>query len=585
MLTVSAAAQPVLRTLVGEGPVIVGEPFQVQYVLENIGDRDEFLQPEFKFLQYVSGPNIYIGSVTTNGVTRNIRNMMYTLVAVKPGRFIVPGAAIKSKGQLLRSENAFVQAISREEAIKKGLAADAPQQNDEYYLRPGEDPYKKISKNLFIKVQVDRKACYVGQPVTATFKLYSRLQSRSDIFKNPGFYGFAVQDMVNLNDRQLTREVVNGKKFFVHTVRKVQLYPLRPGTFTIDPMEIQNQVQFSRNAVGRKTEQEIVEGLFSEDPMFGFDDDVVNYTTNMKTDSITIDVKAPPVANKPEDFNGATGHFKVDAELVKSEIARNEEGELRIKVSGKGNLTQLVAPSISWPAGIEGFDPEVSDSLDHSVSPMQGTRTFKFKFISGKSGNYTLPSIDFSFFDPDTNRYKSVATNSFPVVVNNQQNESKISLVQDKTKTHGKGINWAYIVIALGAILVLITGAVVFLRKKKKPAAPVVMAPLRASVNEILHPVSLLSNEEPRLFYNALRKSIWNFFEVYFNLSGSGMNKFQLQAAMEAKHIDRDQQQSVFTLLDICEAGIFTTVESAADQPNLLEQTRSALEQIRNKVA
>ena len=84
-------------------------------------------------------------------------------------------------------------------------------------------------------------------PSRLTFKLYSRLESKSDIVKNPGFYGFTVQDMINLDDRLTAVENINGKNFDVHIVRKdCELYPLRPGIFNIDAMEVQNRVEFSK---------------------------------------------------------------------------------------------------------------------------------------------------------------------------------------------------------------------------------------------------------------------------------------------------------------------------------------------------
>ena len=95
--------------------------------------------------------------------------------------------------------------------------------------------------------------------------MYSRLESKSDIVKNPGFYGFTVHDMVNLADKQVSTEKVNGKFFDVHTIRKVQLYPLQAGVFTIDAMEVKNKVEFSRSIVNKKTEQEIIEGILGND--------------------------------------------------------------------------------------------------------------------------------------------------------------------------------------------------------------------------------------------------------------------------------------------------------------------------------
>jgi hypothetical protein len=101
--------------------------------------------------------------------------------------------------------------ISKAEALKDERSAGS-QVNSDYFLAPDEDPYVKMQRNLFMKVLVDKRVCYVGEPVTAVFKLYSRLESKSDIVKNPGFYGFTVQDMINLGDKVSVIESINGRK-------------------------------------------------------------------------------------------------------------------------------------------------------------------------------------------------------------------------------------------------------------------------------------------------------------------------------------------------------------------------------------
>ena len=55
--------------------------------------------------------------------------------------------------------------------------------------------------------------------------------------------------MVNVNDQAQTEEKLNGHWFDVHTILKVQLYPLQSGIFTIDPMELANEVEFSCSVV------------------------------------------------------------------------------------------------------------------------------------------------------------------------------------------------------------------------------------------------------------------------------------------------------------------------------------------------
>ena len=247
-------AQIAFSTVVPLQAVVVGTSFQVQYVIEGAESVDDFKPPVFENFRIVTGPNIYNGSSASVTGLKRVRNIVYTLEATRPGKFIISGATATINNKPYQSNYTSLVVISEKEA--KRLAKQERENSiSNYFLRPGEDPYKKIKENLFLKVQVDKKTCYAGEPVLATFKLYSCLESKSDIVKNPGFYGFSVFDMINLSDKEVLAEKINGKLFDVHTIRKVQLFPLQAGVFSIDPMEIRNRVEFSRTAVSRKTEQ------------------------------------------------------------------------------------------------------------------------------------------------------------------------------------------------------------------------------------------------------------------------------------------------------------------------------------------
>jgi len=264
LFTIAGWSQISFKTIVPQQPIVAGESFQVQYVIEDGEKTMSVKPPVFSNYRFVAGPNIYMGSVSTVNGVKPLKNAVYTLEAIRPGKFNIPGASIIVNGRMIRSNDALIQVISKEEAVKKFNKENGINPSD-YFLRPGENAYEKIRQNLFVKVLVDKKSCYVGQPVLATFKLYSRLESKSDIVKNPGFYGFTVYDMVNLADKEMVTENVNGKLFDVHTIRKVQLYPLQSGVFTIDAMEVTNKVEFSKSSVNKKTEQEIDEGVVGRD--------------------------------------------------------------------------------------------------------------------------------------------------------------------------------------------------------------------------------------------------------------------------------------------------------------------------------
>ena len=573
-------AQRDFQTIVTEGPVVAGESFQVQYVLEETDKDNEFFAPDFKEFRFVSGPNIYTGSAYGTGGPRKLKNIVYTLAATRPGKFIIPGASARIENRLIKSGNVLLEVISKTEAYNQRKKPDNQETNEDNFLSPGKDPYAKIRRNLFMKVLVDKRTCFVGEPVTAIFKLYSRLDSKSDIVKNPGFYGFTVQDMINLGNKLTSNEIIKGKQFDVHIVRKVQLYPLQAGLFSIDAMEVRNQVRFSKSAVTKKAEQEIVEGVFPGNDI-NSDENTIVFENSMATEPVAITVKATPQKNKPVEYNGATGNFKLAASLRKNELAKNEEGDLIITISGKGNFTQLSPPVMQWPDGIDGFEPTSTDSLDHTQSPMTGKRDFHFRFVSARPGNYDLPAVSFSFFNPDTNNYKTVSSGPVNVKVTtlektSEKVEAKNSTINEHKKYRGW---WLAGGLALTTIFIFIWRK----RKTKKANPPATITEnnnQRPTVTEILQPATIFSEADDKTFYNILRNCIWNFFTVHFDLTGSKMNKSALSIAMKQKRITEESEKKVLEILDQCETGIFTNIESVGEKKKLLEETKEILVKI-----
>ncbi|HEY1872133.1 MAG TPA: BatD family protein, partial [Chitinophagaceae bacterium] len=195
-----ASSQAIFKTIIPQRPIEVGESFQVQYIIENANELTGFSPPKFFGFRVVSGPNAYPDKSGTK------KNMVFTLAAVKEGKLKIEGATCLIDGKLLKSNDATVEVLP-----VKGSDESS------YFLKQGEDPYKKIQENLFLKLILDKQACFVGEPLVATFKLYSRLQSKSNIIKNPGFYGFSVYDMIDVNDKVQSEEKLDGHWFDVHT--------------------------------------------------------------------------------------------------------------------------------------------------------------------------------------------------------------------------------------------------------------------------------------------------------------------------------------------------------------------------------
>jgi BatD DUF11 like domain len=580
LFVITGWAQVTFKTIVSQEPLVSGESFQVQYVIEDVEKTMAIKPPVFNNFRFVAGPNIYKGSVSSVNGVRPIKNAVYTLEAMKPGTFIVPGATVMINGKVFRSNDVLVKVISKEDAFKK-FNKDTGINPSDYFLRPGENPYEKIKQNLFVKVLVDRKNCFVGEPVLATFKLYSRLESKSDIVKNPGFYGFTVYDMVNLADKQVVTEKMNGKTYDVHTIRKVQLYPLQAGIFTIDAMEVKNKVEFSKSGINRKTEQEIVEGVLGNNDKETMEEGTDVFETSISTVPIAINVNPVPEKNQPPDYNGATGRFTIAASLAKNNLSKNEEGLLEITISGKGNFIQLSAPSIQWPAGAEPLEPGVKDNFDKTTSPLTGSRTFNYSFVCTVAGTYQIPQVNFSFFDTDSNKFKTVTTKNIEVLVINEEKKHLV-VAEQKTSIAEKSENAARkagIIVVLLVLVILLYW--IFRKKETENQAQTTAITAQPSVENLLEPAYADISSEGNQFYSTLRSIIWKYVAGQFFLSGSEMNKHTLIIKMNEANLHETCSDRLFRILEECEAGMFTNASLLHDRQGMLSETMKVLEDIR----
>ncbi|HWR33289.1 MAG TPA: BatD family protein [Chitinophagaceae bacterium] len=568
-------AQVSFKTIVPMQPVIAGESFQVQFTISNAEKVSWFKAPYFEFFRFISGPDLYSGKEEGINGSQPVKNYVFTLEAVRPGHFIIHGATALLDGKLYGSNQVIIEVISKKDAINRDMGRD----NSAYLLLTGENPYNKIRQNLFLKVEVNKKNCYTGEPVLATFKLYSRLQSKSAIVKSPGFYGFTVYDMVNLDDKEMSTENVNGKFFDVHTIRKVQLFPLQSGIFTIDAMEVKNRVEFSRSSVNKKKEEKIAEDVlnnYGDEPTY---ENTEVFETSMKTEPVLIAVKPVPSINKPGEYNGAAGFFNISSSLSKTKIAKNEEIFFDVVISGKGNFTQLSPPVINWPDGVEGFEPVIRDSFEKSIFPLTGSRTYQYGFVCPKTGKYQLPQVNFSFFNPSSGSYKMISSAPVDLEVGNKE---KTNIITDKKKASINEKNAKASKTAAIIIVSILTGVLIYwIRYKMEPMKTQTENKINLpSVEELLTPAQRVVIADDKDFYTALHQCIWNFLKLHFILTGSDMNKKKLADVLLSRQIKEDDVSGIISALEKSEAGMFTNAALQENKEALLQQVKLVLERI-----
>lgn len=438
-------AQRRVQTIVPLQPVTVGTAFQVQYIVTGsvpvTGLQAPAFGPDFRF---VSGPRLYQGEAFINNTKTPIQNFSYTLIPLRTGRLVVKGATAVYKWGKARSRNAVVLVTDKphDDGLTTMPLTDLPR------LAPGPSWNEKLHDYLFIKADINKQTCFAGEPVVATFTLFSRLPSASEIIKNPGFYGCSVLDISDAADGQQTVQTHNGTFYNVHVLRKLQLYPLQPGNLVIDKMAVNNAIEYLDSASGAP----------------------VQTTVLLESLPLTIAVKPLP-ATAAGSNSGAVGAFSINAYLEKSEWRQNNTGKVAVTISGKGNFLQLSAPEISWPKGIEVFEPAVTERLQKDAVPVAGSRTYTYTFTADSAGKYALPPVSFTYFNPVEKRYKTAVTDSLAFTVSKAK--ARIALPFTLPKKDSGSYTFIWII---GALVLCMVAALFLFRKysaQKKDAATV----------------------------------------------------------------------------------------------------------------
>ena len=339
---------------------------QLQYSIDNASEVQQFTPPVFKNFIIVDGPTYISSTILNNGKLCPSRSFIYILQPMAVGSYVLSPATAKVNGKLISSNSISIEVVSAASARNQyhfkgaGNAKNNEQLKlfSDYILKNGEDLQDKIRKNLFIKVDVDKTSCFEGEPVVATYKLYTRLKSESRVVRRPSFKGFSVYDMVNPESEAPSSEKWNGKEYNVYLIRKAQLYPLQTGTLELDPAEVENKVSFLKAEYAIKSSPEALSNLlqsFVEDETAKEAVEVEKVSIASKP--IIIRVRALPELNKPAGYDGAVGNFTIEAKLNKIQIAVNDIATLGVTIRGAGNFGVMNAPMVQCPSAVEAYEP------------------------------------------------------------------------------------------------------------------------------------------------------------------------------------------------------------------------------------
>ena len=566
---------------------------QLKFSVENANDVQDIIPPQLNNFIVISGPNQESGMSNINGDIKKYVAITYIIKPKGPGNFSFPpatahvdGATYHSNSLILKVNNATsgnnpgVNGPASPFALVDPFADATPSSNyPDYILKKGENVLEKINRNMFVTVSADKRSCFVGEPVIVEYKLYTRLKSESSLTKSPSFNGFSVIDLLEPENQNYKIEKLNGKEYNVYTIRKAQLYPLQPGDLEFEAAEVDNNVHFIKEAYAR-SQMSGFEDLFQDFsnagiPAEGMEDHMVT----IKSKPLGIFVKPLPGVNKPENFKGAVGNFTIESSIAKNNFSTDDAGKLTVIISGSGNLQLVTAPDIQWPDGVEGYEPKSTDDLLKTTIPVSGRKTIEYPFTIPKAGNYTLPAIEFSFFDPKTGRYKTIATRPIDITVTKGTGKPRQTDITQNTITRESFLNSFFNnrlrVVSVVAVLIIL-GLLFWLKfenRNNKKSIPVHITEDEEKINawpderQLQRPQNPLAAVEEYLqkndgqrFYTTLNQSLKQFLTDRFSIKPEELNKKTISEQMDKSGINFETCIQLQKLMDEIEWQLYTPI-------------------------
>lgn len=573
-----------------EYPSVVeaGQQFSVSWTVNTRGGQ--FSAPSFEGFYKLMGPQTSYSSSTQiiNGKVsqKTTYSHLYYLQALEEGSFVIPPASFTFRNKTYYSDSLRIEVV--------GTIA-----NRQNVQAAGEEDTRieTANKDLFLDLSVNRREVYIGEHITATIKIYTRVDlSGINEIKYPPFTGFLKTDIETPALTSLKQENIKGTIYGTGVIQQFLLFPQVTGEITIDPVQISVLVR-------QKSGQ--------TDPFFG--DFFSTYQTIPRaviSPVVKINVKPLP-GTKPDDFSGVVGKLDLKATIDKDTVTVNDAVNFKITVSGNGNLKLASAPTMKLSPDIEVYDPQVKDNIKNSINGTSGLRTFEYLLIPRHHGDFSIPPVSYSFFNTSTGKYETLTTREFNFHARRSTDESTGITVyggmsKEDVKYLGQDIRFikselgkiarsADIIISkrsfysIYAIAFLLFIGVLFARREHIRRNADITAVRNRKAGKVAgkrlrEASACMKRGEMDRFHEEILKAIWGYLSDKLNIPVSDLTRNNAVAALKEKGIQEDILDNLAKILDSCEYARYSPSASGTEAAAIYEGASGFIRAVENSI-
>lgn len=592
-LTVSLAVMA--QKFVANAPeqVATGDQFRLTYTIntQDVGDFRIGKIPDG--LEVLMGPSksVYSSYNMVNGHTSSSSSITYTFIicATKKGTFNIPAAHITVRGKSIASNtvriNVTGEAAGRGSQGNGGRGGSRQDSDGEELELAG----SRISgSNLFIKVTASKKHVHEQEPILLTYKVYTDVALQNLDFKVPDLKGFHTQEIPLPQEKSLKLEYINGRPYKSVVWCQYILYPQRTGKLQIPSIT-------ATAYVGQR-----VRDVDDFEAFFNGGSGYTIVKKQIKAPEVSIQVDQLP--EKPANFSGAVGKFSVTAQLNKNDIKSNAPVTVRVIVSGNGNLKLIKQPVVKYPKDFDTYDAKVTDKTKLTANGLEGSMIYDFLAVPRNEGKYEIPPVEFTYYDTQTNSYKTIKSNSLKLNVAKGSDTQSVSDFTGLDSEANKDIKYIktgdtdihdlddfffgstkYMISIAILLLIFISLFIIFRQRAINNANISKMRGKKANkvaTKRLKTAYRLMSEGKDSLFYDEVLRALWGYVGDKLNIAVEKLSRENICAELSEKNVDNETVDQFICALDECEFERYAPGDTKGNMRKTYETAMTAIMKI-----
>lgn len=578
--------------------VVMGETFRLSYTV-NTHKAKTFRVGNITDFDILMGPTQSSSSSTSiiNGVRTSSRTLTFTCILrpKKEGTYTIPAATIMAEDKQMTSKELTVKVLPPDQRSSAASSSGSQTSRGSSTSQSGQIN----DDDLFIVATVNKKKVYEQEAILLTYKIYTTVNLTNVSGKMPDLKGFHTQEVeMPKGNREFQLEHYKGRNYRTIVWSQYVLFPQQNGQLEIP------SITFEGTIAQRVQNYDPFEAFFNGGNSY------VNVQKTIRTPRLTIDVSPLP-PGKPASFCGGVGDFSISSSISTTELKENEAVTLKLVISGTGNMKLIKTPEVKFPADFDVYDPKVDNKFTLKVGGQAGNKVIEYLAIPRFGGNYTIPPVEFSYFDVKSGAYQTLKTHEYSLNVAKGNGSSSTSapvsyVSKEELRLLGQDIRyinlkntdyrpkgqfffgtieyWLWYIVPFAAFLVI----VIIYRKqavenanmakvKTKKASKVATRRLKVAKQK-------MQQKDKAGFYDEVLKALWGYLSDKLSMPVSELSKDNIATKLVECQVSGDLIKECANIISECEFARYAPTLSGYADDKVYDKVATLMNRLENSI-